>query len=99
MCDLWKDLCQEAPAGETIFENERALNNYERPFPNHGNDRSKGLVLTVSNFDRDTGSDVPIQPKSKPDFDKMAQWLHGLLKLKKCKMDFSLEQNNNQDHH
>lgn len=49
-----------------------------KPFPNHNSGQDKGQTMMVPTSEEDT----PIQPKSKPDLDEMAQQVQNLLKFK-----------------
>lgn len=61
-----------------LYMNE--LSAHARPFPNHHNGKGKGHVLMVFAVGREEG--VTMQSKAKPNFDKVAQWVQNLFKLK-----------------
>lgn len=64
---------QKLKANEILFQIEGALSTHACPFPNHHNSKGKGQVLKVYAIGRDVDRDLPMQPDSETDFEKMAQ--------------------------
>lgn len=66
-------------AGEILFQDEGALDLYERPFSNHkNNNRGVWHVITVSSGKRDSEGDVPMQLEGELDLHKLTQRVQNL---------------------